>query len=291
MKPLVSIVIPAYNAANFLSETIESVLSQTYQNWELIIVDDESTDATAGIAKNYAEKDSRIRYVFQTNQKMASARNAGIRQAAGKYVAFLDADNLFLKDKLEDQVAFMETHPECGVCYAKIHYFYGSDTSILYKNDQPQFSGNIFEKVLSQNFINVLTVLVRKDLFDQFGAFEEGWYACDEHYVWINLAYHGAKFYYLDKVVGLLRLHSTNDSYRSDYLIRTADQFPKMLDILESWFSDTDRSKYSKTIQALRTHWHRMKILGILLKTPPFSWLLMPLFLIYRKGRYIKIEK
>ncbi len=289
MKPLVSVVIPAYNAANFLNETIESVIFQTYPNWELIIVDDGSTDTTADIAKNYAQKDSRIRYVFQTNQKMASARNTGIRQAIGKYIAFLDADNLFLKNKLEDQVAFMESHPECGVSYAKIHYFYGSDASILYKNDQPQFSGNIFDKVLPQNFINVLTVLVRKDFFDKFGAFEEGWYACDEHYVWVNLAYHGAQFYYLDKVVGLLRLHRTNDSYRSDYLIRTAEQFPKMLDIVESWFSDIDQKKYSKTIEVLRIHWRRMKILGILLKTPPSSWVLMPLFLSYRKRKYERL--
>ena len=289
MKPLVSIVIPAYNAAGFLRETIGSVISQTYPNWELIIIDDGSTDTTADIAKSYVGKDNRIRYTYQINQKMASARNAGIRQARGKYVAFLDADNLFLKNKLEDQVTFMEKHPECGVSYAKIHYFYGNNTSVLYKNDQPQFSGNIFEKVLPQNFINVLTVLVRKDFFDKFGAFKEGWYACDEHYVWINLAYHGAKFYYLDKVVGLLRLHGTNDSYRSDYLIRTAEQFPKMVEIVESWFSDADQKKYSKTIERLRVHWRQMKLLGVLLKTPPFSWVLMPLFLFYRKSKYERL--
>lgn len=290
MKPLISIIIPAYNAGNFLAETIESVIAQTYSNWELIIIDDGSVDETASVVNGYTNKDERIKYFFQTNQKMASARNAGIKRAKGEYIAFLDADNLFLPDKLSKHIDFMGSHPECDVSYGKINYFYGSNKAILYKNEQPEFSGDIFEKVLPQNFINVLAVMVKKELFDKFGAFQEGWYACDEHYVWINLSYHGAKFYPFQEVIGLLRLHNANDSYRADYLIRTADQFTKMLDIIESWFNPKEKIKYKKTILSLRRHWHRMRFLGRLLINPVLSWVLMPLFLYYRKTKYQLIK-
>lgn len=290
MQPLVSVIIPSYNSAIFLPEAIDSVISQDYSNWELIIIDDGSTDETASLVSKYLSKDDRISYFFQTNQKMASARNSGIRLARGKYVAFLDADNIFLPDKLSKQVSFMETNLECGVSYGKINYFYNKDKSILYKNEQPEFSGDIFEKVLPRNFINVLAVMVRKELFDKFGAFQEGWYACDEHYVWINLSYHGAIFSPLKDVVGLLRLHETNDSYRSDYLLRTSEQFIDMLNIIESWFNTEEKIKYRKNILSLKKRWNKRRILGKLLVIPISSWVLMPLFLYYRKTKYKVIK-
>src|SRR2546423_988247 len=98
-SPLVSIVVPAYNAEKYLEETIQSVIAQTYPNWQLVIVDDGSTDNTAEIVKSWALRDKRIFYYYQTNQRMASARNNGIRRATGKYIAFLDADNIFLPNK------------------------------------------------------------------------------------------------------------------------------------------------------------------------------------------------
>ena len=110
-KPLVSIVTPSYNAENYIEETIRSVVEQSYENWELLIVDDISTDGTLDIIKRYANEDKRIKYYVLKEKGGASlARNKAIRESNGKYIAFLDADDVWKADKLEKQVEFMEKY-------------------------------------------------------------------------------------------------------------------------------------------------------------------------------------
>lgn len=118
MKPgLVSIITPCYNGAKYIGETIDSVISQTYPDWEMIIVDDGSKDNSAQIVREYAEKDSRITLVQQENAGSAAARNNGIRRAEGQYMALLDADDLWHPDFLEKQIAFMkEKDAVCVFC-------------------------------------------------------------------------------------------------------------------------------------------------------------------------------
>lgn len=109
MEELVSIIMPTYNCANFIDKSIESVINQTYKNWELIIIDDCSTDNTEEIVKKYIKEDSRIIYhKLPTNSGAAVARNHGIAMAKGSYIAFLDSDDLWAKDKLEKQLKFMK---------------------------------------------------------------------------------------------------------------------------------------------------------------------------------------
>lgn len=108
-KDLVSIITPTYNCGKFITETLESVIAQTYKNWEMIIVDDCSKDDTQIIVEKYIKKDKRIRYIkFEKNQGAAIARNTAIKEAKGKYIAFLDSDDLWSKDKLEKQLDFMK---------------------------------------------------------------------------------------------------------------------------------------------------------------------------------------
>ena len=101
LQPLISVVIPAYNAEQFLDETLESVLSQTYENWECIIVNDGSTDSTESVAKKWCEKDSRFRLTDKENGGPSSARNWGIKESKAEYIAFLDADDLYMPNFLE----------------------------------------------------------------------------------------------------------------------------------------------------------------------------------------------
>ena len=109
-QPLVSIITPCYNSACFVSDTILSVLNQTYQNWELLITDDGSTDASVSIVNSFIAKDNRI-YLFKIeNGGAAIARNSSIKHAKGKYIAFLDSDDLWLPTKLEKQIFFMESN-------------------------------------------------------------------------------------------------------------------------------------------------------------------------------------
>ena len=105
---LVSVITPCYNGAKYLSETIESVINQTYENWEMIIVDDGSKDDSAEIAAGYSQKDPRIKLICQSNAGSAAARNNGISHAEGRYIALLDADDLWHPDFLEKQLSFIK---------------------------------------------------------------------------------------------------------------------------------------------------------------------------------------
>lgn len=136
---LVSIIVPAYNSEDFIDETIDSVINQTYEKWELIIIDDCSTDATIDIINEYANKDSRIRLFEQEkNMGTAVARNTAVKKARGEYLAFLDSDDLWKKDKLTKQLTFMKknNYPFTSTSYEEVDE-YGQPTGNVissYKN-------------------------------------------------------------------------------------------------------------------------------------------------------------
>ena len=119
----VSIVLPVYNGEQFLSLSIESVLSQTYQNWELIIVNDCSTDNSPAIMEKYVEKDPRIRIIHNAeNQKLPESLNIGFRAARGDYFTWTSDDNMYKPDAIETMVSVLDTHPECGLVYCDMDY-------------------------------------------------------------------------------------------------------------------------------------------------------------------------
>ena len=111
--PRVSVIIPTYNRANMVGDAVQSVLEQSYADWELIVVDDGSQDNTRDVLADYS--DPRIRYIYQENRKLPGARNTGIRAGTGEYVAFLDSDDLFTPGKLERQVAVLDRSPDVGL--------------------------------------------------------------------------------------------------------------------------------------------------------------------------------
>ena len=115
---LVSIITPCYNGEKYVAHTIRSVLAQTYENWELIIVDDGSTDGSASIIRSFAQTDSRIRFIRQENAGSAAARNAGIRAARGRFLALLDADDVWEPEFLAEQLEFMKAKNAVCVCCA-----------------------------------------------------------------------------------------------------------------------------------------------------------------------------
>lgn len=123
MKDLISVIMPTYNSGRYIGESIQSVINQTYSNWELIIVDDDSGDHTEAIVEGYQKNDGRIQYSrFHENRGAAAARTEAMRQARGTYIAFLDSDDLWLEDKLEKQLKFMKKNHInfCCTSYEKI---------------------------------------------------------------------------------------------------------------------------------------------------------------------------
>lgn len=123
MNRKVSVIVPCYKQGEFLAETLESVQSQTYPNWECIIVNDGSPDNTADIADYYCKKDSRFKYLYQDNAGVSAARNAGIANTDGYYILPLDADDLIAKDYLKLAIEYFEANPLCKVVYCQAKYF------------------------------------------------------------------------------------------------------------------------------------------------------------------------
>ncbi len=243
-KPLVSIIVPAYNAEKFLRQAVGSALRQTYSNIEVIVVDDGSIDSTKAIAEELARGGRRVRVFSQKNAGQSAARNTGIREARGAYVAFLDADDLFLPEKIERQVRELEEHPDFGLSYCKIYHFFDEHPSELYYFSMPHPSGNIFEDLLRANFIAPLTVVVRKSALDEFGAFESTFRRVDEQYLWLKLSYRGVKFRYLDEPLGLYRVHEKSLSNEAVYFAETEAQFLKLISLMRNWMTEAEIEKY-----------------------------------------------
>lgn len=199
---LVSIIMPAYNAEKYISESIESVLVQTYKNWELIIVDDGSQDETKNIIQLYANRDERIKCIFlNINQGVANARNIAIQNANGRFLAFLDSDDLWMKEKLFEQIAFMKNNG-----YAFTYHSYGTfyDDKNKYKKNLVPMSIDYNTLLKGNNTGSCIAVCIDryvvKNIFMPYCKHED--YVC-----WLNILkdnnLHG---YGLMDVYGLYRI-------------------------------------------------------------------------------------
>lgn len=182
-KPLVSVIMPAYNAEKFIEKAIMSVIAQTYTNWELIVIDDGSKDATAEIVIQLAQQDSRI--VFYANEKnmgVARTRNRGFDLAKGEYVALLDSDDIWLEEKLEKQLAlFSET--DADIVYTSYGIIDVEDKK--YKEDYLVPPQTDFEKMLGENHIGCSTVVLKKSVTDKY-RFNENFYH-EDYVLWMQL--------------------------------------------------------------------------------------------------------
>ncbi len=178
----ISVIIPTYNRLSFLDKAIASVFCQRRDGFELIIVDDGSTDNTAEFISAY-QKD--IKYIYQANQGPAAARNTGIRVAGGELIAFLDSDDWFAPQKLQVQAAAMEAEPQYLISHTdEIWYRRGKLLNQKKKHFKP--GGLIFEKCLRMCVVGMSTVMVRRALFDQIGLFDERLPCCEDYDFWLR---------------------------------------------------------------------------------------------------------
>ncbi len=211
-NPIVSVIVPTYNAEKFVAETIQSVQAQTYSNWEMIIVDDGSTDNTASIIKQAIENDSRIHYYYQTNGKQGKARNLAIKHALGKYLAFIDADDLWHPQKLEKQIHVFDHIPEVDLVYCNGISFMDTIQNIIQTHQEPSGLRKIdeqFQYLLSGKSLPNLSVMVKKDCVDEIGGFMEDLRLqnAEDYQLWLRLADHHCQMYGLDENLFYYRLH------------------------------------------------------------------------------------
>jgi glycosyltransferase involved in cell wall biosynthesis len=167
-----------------IGEAVESVLAQSYRFFEVIVVDDGSTDGSTEQLENYG---SRVRVISWQRRGVAAARNYGARIARGRYVAFLDSDDLWLPQKLETQTLFMEQHPEVKICQTEeIWIRRGLRVNPRPKHAKP--SGDIFRRSLELCLVSPSAVMMTKDLFNQFGGFDESFPVCEDYDLWLRIA-------------------------------------------------------------------------------------------------------
>jgi glycosyltransferase involved in cell wall biosynthesis len=242
--PKVSVIIPAYNRAVLLPETIESVLQQTFRDFEIIVVDDGSTDDTAkvvreiaspalsvvpfshrkaGVAMTERDKNNRndkpqtanreprtVKYIYQENRGPGAARNTGIRAARGEYVAFLDSDDIWLQEKLSAQIDLLERHLDTALVFSNCQNFDGKGTPYpaLFHYKQPP-RGQVFYNLFTWNFIATSSVFVRRECLDAVGPFDETPCMNEDFDMWLRLA---ARFPidFTDQILIKHRMHAGN---------------------------------------------------------------------------------
>lgn len=181
--PSVTVIIPTYNRSGFLKIAIESVLQQTWQDFELIVVDDGSTDNTAEmIAENYSQQ---VKYIYKENGGPSTARNTGIRAAAHELLAFLDSDDRFDRCKLAKQLAAMEQAPEYLVSHTQ-EIWYRDGKFLNQKKRHRKENGYIFLRCLELCAVGMSTIMARKKLFNEVGLFDEDLPCCEDYDLWLR---------------------------------------------------------------------------------------------------------
>lgn len=183
----IDVIIPAYNAAKFVGEAVESALAQTYPDKQIIVVDDGSTDATKQVLSKYEE---RIRYIYQSNQGVAAARNKGIHAGTGKYIAFLDADDIWYPEKLEKQIAVLENNQKAGFVYCD-NFFVNEKRQLSESYGYKVFlkKGNILPDLFCRYFLITSSLLMRRACFEWIGYFDESLKVGEDYDFFLKLAF------------------------------------------------------------------------------------------------------
>jgi glycosyltransferase involved in cell wall biosynthesis len=189
--PRVSVIIPTYNRASVVSEAIQSVLEQTFTDYETIVVDDGSTDNTRELVRKLDNGSGNIRYIYQTNRGVSAARNHGISLAKGDYVAFLDSDDKWLPEKLHIQVQALDKNPEYGMAYS--YFLRVSNSGDVIKESgkaRTRLSGWIYPEILfiKGTAIQTSTVIVRTCVLREIGGFDEKMRICEDLDLWRRIA-------------------------------------------------------------------------------------------------------
>jgi len=210
MNIMVSIIMPAFNASKYIEESIVSAQNQTYTDWELIVVDDGSTDNTAKIVHSLKASDPRINYIYQSNKRLGAARNTGLRFAKGKFIAFLDSDDLWMPEKLEKQLSVFNNHNVDLVYTNGYKLMETTQTVENYPTKSGTYTGTqMYQMQYIGNHIPVLSVLMKREWINKIGLHDENIhiFGCEDYDYWIRMAKNGANFYGMDEYLFKYRVH------------------------------------------------------------------------------------
>lgn len=244
--PLVSVIIPAYNAAKFIAESINSVMAQTYKHWELIIVDDGSEDDLKNLIETFSHEDARIKYVYQQNGKQGKARNTGIEKANGELVAFIDADDIWKPELLKEQIELL-TNTGADLVFANITII---DTDGNITDEHRVIPAGKLEYIngirilLQKNIIAITTVVAKKDAIIKAGGFKisnELQYA-EDYDLWLRMLANGNTFWCNQPALALYRKHET----QSTKLLQS--KYMQILEIINNFPVDKNLQKEKENV-------------------------------------------
>ena len=222
LDPLVSVVIPCYNSARYLAETLDSVQAQTYSRVEIIIVDDGSTDETANIARSYP-----VTYLYQKNRGISAARNAGIVHSKGKYIQLLDHDDRLLPEAVATGVRLLEANPDCSIAVGE-HFYIGTEGAKLGQSHKCAAGRDHYSMLLEHNFIETpCSALHRRSGFTVSGLFDETVLGAEDYELYLRTA-RSSSFIGHDTPVSEYRLHDSNTSRNAEMMMLVSHRVLQM---------------------------------------------------------------
>lgn len=247
MPPKVSVLVPTYNRAQYLGEAVQSALQQTYQDLEVIVVDDGSTDHTAEIIR--AITDPRLRYTFQENRGVASALNTAARLAQGEYVAMLGSDDRWNPELLATLTPRLEEEPTLGVVYARAQGMDANGQPLPQLLGAPQkFPGQPLPSLLYGDCVCAIAAVIRRTCLEQVGGFDESLHANEDWDLWIRLAEH-TRFAYVPLVLAQYRMHA--DSLTSGHAERYEKVLLDRLRLIERYYARPTIPRAAFAVKAL----------------------------------------
>ncbi len=228
---LISIITPTYNREAFLPAAIESVLAQSYKEFELIIVDDGSTDNSRELINAYADKDPRVKYLYQENQRQSVARNYALSIAKGDFICFLDSDNYWPHDKLEKSLKAFEQHPEADIVYGDCITI-DEQGNELHRNNMRRYSGSIAALLLKDNFVSMNTTMTRRKCFNEMGGMSGKRRVADDYDLWLKFSAR-YRFQYIPEFLAYYRVMENQISSNKKLRFETNEKI--ILDFLAAF--------------------------------------------------------
>ena len=228
--PRVSVITPTFNCATFLDRAIQSVVDQTYNDYEIIVVDDGSTDETPELIERWQGK---VICLSQSNAGPSAARNLGIARSQGEFIAYLDADDMWYPGKLEQQVAFLDRHQECGLVHSDLHIIDEQDRLIMKEwhlsRRNAAVRGHCLRELVNGCAIQVPTVLERRSCHDRAGGFDSRFRQSEDYLHWIKAVLCGYAIGYIDEPLAMYRWRSGSLSKNQVEMIESMIRMFEML--------------------------------------------------------------
>jgi glycosyltransferase involved in cell wall biosynthesis len=210
--PLVSINLCCYNSKRYLKETLDSIINQSYENWELVIVNDGSTDETELIVKEYIERGFPVKYLYQENRGLGYSRNKAIELSRGEYVALIDHDDLWFPSKLQQQVDFLNKNPGTILCYTDGYFLHeGTKSEIKFSSVSRFYRGNVFPNLVEHDFIGLPSVLINRSMAGDALFFNPRYRFSEEYELFLRLSLQ-SKIDFIDEPLVYYRIHASNFS-------------------------------------------------------------------------------